>query len=548
MILERVRGDIAARSIEFLGKDRTDRMKKLHQFLVNALLLSAVSLLMRTVGVVFQVYIANRVGAEALGLYGLFSGVYSFAVTFATSGIHLAATRLTAEALGDGAEGGVRAGMRRCFVYSLCFGVCGSLGLYALAPSIGTGLLDEVRVIRPLQILAFALVPISLSSAMSGYFTACRRVYKNAAAQVLEQAVRIGATVAILGFLLREQDPERACIGLVLGSTVAEISSFLFSLIFYLFDRRRYARDGGDYAREKALTKKLCGIAMPVAFSSYMRSGLVTLEHALIPKGLRQSGASRTQALETYGILGSMVFPVILFPTALLGSFSGLLVPELAECRARGNRKEISYIAGRVYSLALWFSIGTAAVLCCFAEEFGMVIYGSETAARYIRLLSPLIPVMYLDNTTDAMLKGLGQQVYTMGVNIADAALSVILVWLLIPRMGIEGYVLTIYVCELFNAVCSVMRLLTVSGMRPRVVKWVVKPLLCAVGATTLAHPIAKLSIFDAMAPTPRLCIHVVLTVVFYLLMLCGIHAVEAEEFSWIRKLLTREKKARTDP
>ena len=176
-----------------------------------------------------------------------------------------------------------------------------------------------------------------------------------------------------------------------------------------------------------------------------------------------------------------------------------------------------------------------------------MVIYQSETAARYIRLLSPLIPVMYLDNTTDAMLKGLGQQVYSMGVNIADAALSVILVWLLIPRMGIEGYVLTIYVCELFNAVCSVTRLWTVSGMRPQVIKWVIKPLLCAVGATALVHPIARLPIFDMIAPTPRMCLHIVMTITVYLLMLCGTHAVEAEEFLWLRKLLTGEKKARTD-
>ena len=95
-------------------------MKKLHRFLINALLLSGVALLMRTVGVIFQVYIANRVGAEALGLHGLFSGVYGFAVTFATSGVHLAATRLTAESLGSSHnERDIRAGMRRCFCLSI---------------------------------------------------------------------------------------------------------------------------------------------------------------------------------------------------------------------------------------------------------------------------------------------------------------------------------------------------------------------------------------------------------------------------------------------
>ena len=365
-------------------------------------------------------------------------------------------------------------------------------------------------------------------------------------AQVLEQGVRIGTTVLLLTFLCHDENPERACVALVIGSTVSEIFSFLISAVFYLFDRRRYKPQKSASVGEK-LTAKLCAIAMPVAFSSYIRSGLLTLEHALIPQGLRKSGASRTQALESYGILNSMVFPIILFPTALIGSFSGLLVPEMAECRAQGNQKEISYIAQRVFSVALWFSIGTAAVLCCFAEEFGMVIYNNASAARYIRLLAPLVPVMYLDTATDAMLKGLGQQVWSMVINIADALISVILVYFLLPHMGIEGYILTVYIAELFNAVCSIVRLLTVSGMRPRVVKWVLKPLLCAVGATTSVFMLAKLPILQILAPTPRLILHVVLTVILYMLLLCGIHAVEAEEFSWIRRMLSVHT-AQNDP
>ena len=514
-------------------------MKKLHRFLINALLLSAVALLMRTVGVIFQVYIANRVGAEALGLYGLFSGVYGFAVTFATSGIHLAATRLTAEALGN-PQGitDIRRGMGRCFCYSLCFSLCASLFLFSGASWLAIHFLDEPRVIKPLKILSLALIPISLSSAMSGYFTACRRVYKNAIAQVSEQAIRIGGTVFFLGILCRDNSPEQACIALVLGSTLAEIASFLFSALFYFFDRRQYPNTKASIGRSK-LTAKLCNIALPVALSSYIRSALLTLEHALIPKGLRKSGASRTQALESYGILNSMVFPVILFPTALIGSFSGLLIPELAECRARDNRREISYIAERVYSLALWFSIGTAAILCCFSEEFGMVIYGNSQAARYIRLLAPLVPVMYLDSTTDAMLKGLGQQVYSMVINISDALISVILVWTLLPQMGIDGYIITIYIAEIFNAGCSIARLLHVSEMRPRLVKWVFKPLLCAVGATTMVYIIARLPMFTVLQSVPRLCLHVFFTVILYCAFLCTIHAVEAEEFAWIKNMFS---------
>ena len=47
---------------------------------------------------------------------------------------------------------------------------------------------------------------------------------------------------------------------------------------------------------------------------------------------------------------------------------------------------------------------------------------------------------MYLDTATDAMMKGLGEQVYSMKINVADAAISVLLIALLIPHFGIGGF------------------------------------------------------------------------------------------------------------
>ena len=46
-----------------------------------------------------------------------------------------------------------------------------------------------------------------------------------------------------------------------------------------------------------------------------------------------------------------------------------------------------------------------------------------------------------------------------MWVNISDSLLSVILVWLLIPRMGIMGYAVVIVIMEGYNFLLSFMRL-----------------------------------------------------------------------------------------
>jgi O-antigen/teichoic acid export membrane protein len=66
---------------------------------------------------------------------------------------------------------------------------------------------------------------------------------------------------------------------------------------------------------------------------------------------------------------------------------------------------------------------------------------------------------MYLDHVTDAMLKGVGEQVYSMWVNISDSLLSVFLIWILLPKMGISGYAVVIIVMEGYNFLLSFFRL-----------------------------------------------------------------------------------------
>lgn len=61
------------------------------------------------------------------------------------------------------------------------------------------------------------------------------------------------------------------------------------------------------------------------------------------------------------------------------------------------------------------------------------------------------MPVMYLDMAVDGMLKGLDQQLSSMRYNIIDSGLCVILVYFLIPRYSVKGYIITLFVSEILN-------------------------------------------------------------------------------------------------
>lgn len=504
-------------------------MKKVKAFFLNAVLLTATSLLMRTVGVGFGVYLSNKIGASGMGLYQLIMSVYTLAVTLATSGVSLAATRLVAEELGRGNPAGAKKAMHRCLAYSALFGTATGIALFRCADYVGLIWLGDARTVLSLRLLAVSLPFIGMSAAMGGYFTAVRRVFKSASAQVFEQAVRIFLTIAGLT-LLMPRGLEYACLAIVGGGSLAEFCSFFYSLLLFLLDIRRHKSDRNP---AKGLTRRLLGISLPVAFSSYARSGLVTIEHLLIPRGLKKSGASPEAALASYGLLHGMVLPVVLFPAAMLQALAGLLVPELAECRARCHEIRINYIASRVFQITLLFSIGVAGIMFSFSHELALAIYNSNETAGYIRLLAPLIPVMYLDTAVDGMLKGLGEQVSSMRYNIIDASCSVVLVYFLVPRFGLAGYLCTIFFTELLNSALSANRLITVTSFRFRLWGWVIKPLFGVAGACAAARLLLRLSgaVFSGNAACAAA--HIALAAGIYLLYLCLSACISREDIRW---------------
>ncbi len=313
------------------------------------------------------------------------------------------------------------------------------------------------------------------------------------------------------------------------GGAVSECLSLILNILLYLFDKRHYR-----HLKQQKYGKRLSvsRVALPVAISAYARSGLLTIEHILIPRGLKIYGAGTSAALASYGALHGMALPVVLYPAAILSSFSALLIPEITEQSAKQNRVEIRYIAGRVYQAALLFSVGVAGVMLLLSGVIGKTLYDSTEVAYFIKMLAPLVPIMYLDTATDALLKGLGEQVYSMNVNIADAFISVVCVFIFVPIMGINGYLLTIYITEIFNAALSVARLLKISGYRPRVPRLLLRPLLCTVGATALARPL--LTHLALPLNGGMLAIQILLVSFLYIVLLFLTKTLRREDAKWL--------------
>ena len=416
---------------------------------------------MRCVGLAYQAWLARRIGAAGVGLWQLVISVNVLSATLAVSGIRFTTTRLVAEELGSARGGRSGAAVARCLAYAVSFGCAACLLLFFLAERIGFLWIGDARTVASLRVLAFTLPLLSVSSVLNGYFIASGKAWKTALAQTAEQLINVGAVMGFLrgvpaGYL------SESCAAIARGNLLADAASLLISLALFL---PAVPRGEGNAGAANRLTGRMLRIALPLALSAYARTGLTTLEHLLVPRKLRAGGMGADQALGGYGVITGMVFPILGFPSCLLGALAELSVPELTAAQVRGDRRGIRRAVARLLCVGLGYSLAVTLVLFLCADVLGRAVYRSAEAGRYIRILAPLVPVMYMDIVTDGCLKGLGQMMRSMRYNISEALLGVALVVTVLPRHGLNGYLLMIALCELWNFSLSFARLAKVSGL-----------------------------------------------------------------------------------
>ena len=432
-------------------------MRKRLPIFYSALLLTGVNLLLRFVGTSFQVYLSSRIGAEGIGLLQLVLSVGSMAMVAGMAGIRTAAMYLAAEEIGRRKPQNVTWVLSGCVLYSiLCSGAVGA-AVYYFAPWIAQRWIGEPNTVGAIRLFA-AFLPVNcLTGVMVGYFTGANRIGTLAAVEVAEQLCSMVCTMALLS-LWAGHDAIRACLSVVMGSALGSCLTLSCLVLLRLLERPATGI-------RIPIARRLADTALPLAIADDLRTGISTVENLIVPKRLALYPGV-TSPLAAFGTVCGMVFPVLMFPTAILFGLTELLVPELARCRAAESHKRIRYLVRKSLHLALLYGTVCGGVLFLCAKELCLALYGSTDAGKYLRWFSALAVMLYCDAVTDAMIKGLGQQKASVRYNILTNVMDVAFLYVLLPRYGIGGYFASFLVTHVINFALSLRRLLKISGIR----------------------------------------------------------------------------------
>ncbi len=504
--------------------------------ILGTLILTVATTIVRVVGMLFRIYLANVLGAEGIGLYQLILSIYMLMVTLATSGIRVAVSRLISEELAVRNYSNAKRVLHQSVVLSMFTGFASAFILYYFAGYMGSNILNDERTTLALLYLAPSLPFIAVSNCYKGYFYAVGKITKPAIIQVTEQLVRIFVIFAIMDAFL-PKGIEYGCAAVAIGMTAEELFSLVLTWFFYIFEKKSFKFSN---AKSDNMIFKIFGIALPLSATSYLNAILRTVENTMIPSRLLFYGLSAETAMSLYGMIKGMVLPILFFPSSFLTSLSSILIPSVAGDNASANEKRVSNTLSKVLHFTAISGVLVVAVFVAFPNEIAIAVYNDSQVGLMIKIISYVCPFMYLNMVISSMLNALGEQMSSFKVNIIESVLKISIIYFFIPVYGFNAYLFALFLTTILNTILYLTRLLQVSCIVFDISNWIFKPIAAGAAAGFLSKFLYSIFIFNSSSNIFSLISSIIILMLLYLMGLILTKSVQFSSVSEIKRYIKR--------
>lgn len=439
-------------------------MKRSHPFITGTIILTLTGLISRLIGFFYRIYLSRLFGEEGMGVYQLLSPILALTFSVTAAGLQTAISKYVAgECQGKDSRSAFRFVSVGTLISLLLSALC-TWVLIRFSEEIAADFLSEPRTASMLRILALSIPVGAVHSCINGYFYGIKKAGIPAATQLVEQLCRI-ACVAGAGYAAAARNTVPTINAAVVGLVVGEFFAMLVSLAAIFCRIRHMSKtDAVSSLSRLHAGALLLRLSLPLSLTRLVINLLQSVEAVFIPAMLHTYGYDTATALSVYGVLTGMALPLLFFPNALTGSISLMLLPVVSEADAAGKREVVQRAAEKtVYSCLLLGGICTLGFFLS-GSLLGKLLFASELAGRFICSLSFLCPFLYLGTTLSSILHGLGRAGGVFLVNVSSLLLRLGFVFLLLPRYGINSYLIGMLTSQIYAALLLLLLIRRAAG------------------------------------------------------------------------------------
>lgn len=297
-----------------------------------------------------------------------------------------------------------------------------------------------------------AIVIITISNVLRGYFYGIKKVMVPAVGQVIEQITRI-----LFVFLLTMYISDKAmiCYVTLLGISIGEATNVIYMSICLYKESSLYNNFTirlKDFYYSSMETLKM---ALPITCNRMSSVVLQSVSSMIVPSRLVLSGISYTQSIGLYGVICGMVMPFIYLPFTIGSALVVNLIPSISQEVALNKIKNVKIKIYYAVILTVGVGIISSLFFYFFGEELCLIVFNNKTAGIYLKtmFLAPLF--LSLNQTLSGILHSIRKEVISSINTIVGMIIQVIAIYFLlpIPSLNMYAYIYAITATAIFTTI-----------------------------------------------------------------------------------------------
>ena len=441
-------------------------------------LLTALGALSQLLGFGYRVALSRMVGAEVMGLYQLVMPAVSVLLSLTAVGLTAAVSILSPQYLAWENRRGAAQIVSSCLRWLILLLLPAGAGIILFSDPISVYLLGDARTQLGLMLLVPCAALTGVENIHKHFFYGAGLVGPPAVVELLEQMVRTAAVLGLLALFL-PQYPERVVGLIVAGMVLCELfSSATLSLLF----RRRCRKLGLEGQGELPCVRRrrIAAIALPVGCNALLGNVMGAVNATLIPRKLVEGGMEPGAAMAQFGVVCGMALPMLALPTVFLGAMNLVMVPRLSHCAALGRREEIRENISQALSTVSLVVLPAMGMMAVVGGDLGGALFHQEGVGEFLVPLAAIMALSCYQGVLGAALNGVGRQSTVAWISILCDGVQLVLTAWLVPRMGMEGFVLSTGASTALGLLLCAQRLRARTGLRLELFRWLTAPGLAA--------------------------------------------------------------------
>lgn len=470
-----------------MSKDQKEKVKNVgNSFVKGAVILGAAGIVVKILGALFKIPLANIIKETGMGYYGAAYPIYVMLLSIATTGFPIAISKMVSErrAIGD-IKGGHKV-FKTTMVILVFIGIVTSMWIYFSADFIVNVVLANKNAYYPLIALAPALLIVPVMAGFRGYFQGRNNMAPSAISQIFEQVGRVVVGLFLAVYML-SMGLEYAAAGASFGAVAGAVFGLIAIGLIYIKNKGLINKEleSAAFFEPEPVTKiikELLVIAVPIIIGALVMPLMNFIDAAVVIRQLEASGLSYETSNAMYGQLG-MASTLINLPQIVTSAIAMSLVPVISRSVAVGNMDEARYNAKLATRITTLIGLPAGVGLMVLSTPIMKLLYSGADSEKLGMILFVLgIGVVFLSliQSFTSILQGMGKA-YVPVINLFVGAIAkIICTYFLtsIPSINVLGAAIGTVVAYVIAVVLDFFSMKKALKLDFDIKEFVLKPLL----------------------------------------------------------------------